>query len=286
MTVPIKAVARELGLTTHPLDTFTGWDPPSPYDLVIAVSFGLLVPARILDGTTYGGLNVHPSMLPDLRGAAPIQHTILGGRHFAGVSVQTMHPQKIDYGKVIAQTPSPGIKISHELSTEELTNQLAPVGAALLRDSIDQGLFVRPRAIRNEIHMNPRGLEPAPKIKPEDGRINWEKWTANRILRAGRAIGHLWDATMIQRYAAISQEIRVTFDGKWRLVAAKDIEVVKSSDPVRAGDPVRVIPSGTEQAEIAFATMDGQYVAPESITVAGKGKGKGSAHLLRLMKHM
>jgi len=61
-------VAEELGLNIHEIPTFTGWSPPrygeEAISLVIAVSFGLLVPPRILNIATYGGLNVHPSLLP------------------------------------------------------------------------------------------------------------------------------------------------------------------------------------------------------------------------------
>lgn len=66
--VPIKSVALGAGLPVHEISTFTGWQPPNrdgeAMNLVIAVSFGLLVPPRILNGATYGGLNLHPSLLP------------------------------------------------------------------------------------------------------------------------------------------------------------------------------------------------------------------------------
>jgi methionyl-tRNA formyltransferase len=82
--VPIKAVARELGLSIHERDTFTGWEVglslgaiwmlliplqlPQPegeaINLIVAVSFGLFIPPRILKSAEYGGLNVHPSLLP------------------------------------------------------------------------------------------------------------------------------------------------------------------------------------------------------------------------------
>lgn len=68
LLVPIKAVAKELRLPIHEISTFTGWQPPvygnEHISLVIAVSFGLLVPPRILNLAQYGGLNVHPSLLP------------------------------------------------------------------------------------------------------------------------------------------------------------------------------------------------------------------------------
>ena len=65
---PIKAYAEEAGLPVHPISTFTGWQPPSSkwkdINLIVAVSFGLFVPPRLLNLATYGGLNVHPSLLP------------------------------------------------------------------------------------------------------------------------------------------------------------------------------------------------------------------------------
>ncbi len=85
--VPISETAKELGLPLHEIDTFTGWEvgslrcwesgmvdtdpvkPPKPQgmpiNLIVAVSFGLFVPPRILGAAKYGGLNVHPSMLPE-----------------------------------------------------------------------------------------------------------------------------------------------------------------------------------------------------------------------------
>ena len=87
-TVPIKSVSAQLGLKLHQKDTFKGWSLPTSINLVIAVSFGLLVPARILNEAKYGGLNVHPSLLPDLRGPAPIIHTLLKQRSHTGVTLQ------------------------------------------------------------------------------------------------------------------------------------------------------------------------------------------------------
>lgn len=67
--VPIKNVAKNLKLPLHEIPTFKGFSPPvrdgMPTNLVIAVSFGLLVPGRILSGLEYGGMNLHPSLLPE-----------------------------------------------------------------------------------------------------------------------------------------------------------------------------------------------------------------------------
>jgi methionyl-tRNA formyltransferase len=130
--VPIKLAAAEERCVAHTLDTFTGWTPPSRVDLIVAVSFGLFVPPRILNLATYGGLNVHPSLLPDLKGPAPIQHALLKRRLYTGVSVQTLHPAQFDGGTVLAQTPSPGIMIPDGANADDLTKRLADEGANML----------------------------------------------------------------------------------------------------------------------------------------------------------
>lgn len=63
--VPIEAVAQDLNVKQHVVDTFKGWEAPSYINMIIAVSFGLLIPRRIIEGAEFGGLNVHPSLLPE-----------------------------------------------------------------------------------------------------------------------------------------------------------------------------------------------------------------------------
>ena len=66
---PLKELADSIQLRVHERDTFTGWDMPrpdgEPINLIVAVSFGLFVPRRLLRAAKYGGLNVHPSLLPE-----------------------------------------------------------------------------------------------------------------------------------------------------------------------------------------------------------------------------
>jgi methionyl-tRNA formyltransferase len=68
LLVPIKRVAKSLGLPVHQIDSFTQFGESklsADVNLVIAVSFGLLIPANIINSAKYGGLNVHPSLLPE-----------------------------------------------------------------------------------------------------------------------------------------------------------------------------------------------------------------------------
>ncbi|OCK81442.1 Formyltransferase [Lepidopterella palustris CBS 459.81] len=198
--VPIKKTAEELKLNTHEIDTFTGWKPPSPQNeainLVVAVSFGLLVPPRILNGTKYGGLNVHPSLLPDLRGPAPIHHTLLQRRQRTGITVQTLHPKHFDQGMVLAQTPAPGLVIPNQDSCtpSQLLQYLAPLGGEMLVETLRSQAFVPPL---EDVGWNGKSicemeLKHAPKIQKEDSRIDWNVWTADDIFLRNRVLGDLW----------------------------------------------------------------------------------------------
>ncbi|CAN9137145.1 unnamed protein product [Alternaria alternata] len=195
--VPIKQVAtEELNLPTHVIDTFTGWTPPNPIDVVIAVSFGLLVPPRILNYAQYGGLNVHPSLLPDLRGPAPIEHAILKRRQYTGVSVQTLHPRHFDQGAILAQTPMPGHEISLSRDTPDMARvveqQLATAGAEMLVDVLKQRKFVPPREDVGWYAHSNGPIDHAPKITKQDRYVDFEKHTAADVIAKWNALGDLW----------------------------------------------------------------------------------------------
>ncbi|PSR97632.1 formyl transferase, partial [Coniella lustricola] len=169
---PLYHLAESLALPIHQRDTFTGWDLPLPgrvthpktgvktifphptstlphrpystFNLLIAVSFGLFVPPRILNRLRYGGLNIHPSLLPDLRGPAPIQWSILARRACTGVTLQTLHPTEYDNGHILKQTPPPGLLMPENATTPSLLALLAREGATLLTSALQQGLHVPP----------------------------------------------------------------------------------------------------------------------------------------------
>ncbi|CAG8309304.1 unnamed protein product [Penicillium salamii] len=197
--VPIKAAASALSLPVHEIDTFTGWKPPTssngPINLIIAVSFGRFVPPRILNGAKYGGLNVHPSILPNFRGPAPLHHTLLAGETNTGVTVQTLHHENFDHGTILSQTPAPGFDVPNPDSCTvlELQSLVAPKGAQMLVESIEKGLYVPPlRDVGWHSSEDKRELIHASKINPEDRHIKWAEWTSADINRRGRVIGPLW----------------------------------------------------------------------------------------------
>ncbi|OAX83329.1 hypothetical protein ACJ72_02308 [Emergomyces africanus] len=202
--VPIRAAATQLALPIHEIDTFTGWDPPQPngepINLIVAVSFGLFVPPRILNSAKYGGLNVHPSLLPDFRGPAPLHHTLLAGETTTGVTLQTLDTKKFDHGVILDQTPPPGISIPDPDSCDvpRLLALVSDKSAQMLVEGIRNRIFIPPlKSVAWHKPDNEVALRPAGKIKPEDRHINWSSWTAQEISRRQRVLGPLWNNAIV-----------------------------------------------------------------------------------------
>lgn len=272
---PLQHLADSLGLPVHHRDTFTGWDLPlpgrvthaktgavtihphpssqhrhrthHPFNLLIAVSFGLFVPPRILSTLTYGGLNLHPSLLPDLRGPAPLQWTILARRPFTGVTLQTLHPRAFDKGDILAQTPSPGIQVDPDhTTTADLLSTLAPEGARLLTEALQADLHVGPpyasvpAAPTPKLGPNDDVERHAPKVTKADLSVDWSRclwarehadlyqpdshWTASDLARRYRALGAPTTPTITTTTPEVEEEQRKPGPGLWTLA-------VTASDP-------------------------------------------------------
>lgn len=128
--------------------------PEKEYDLGVVVSFGYFIPAPVIHSFKHGAINVHPSLLPKYRGAAPIQHTILSGDDETGVTVQELSDKEFDAGRILAQTRvvSPLFSVTLSLSSQrgdkqdlrneeapryrELRDRLAGIGCKLLIETI------------------------------------------------------------------------------------------------------------------------------------------------------
>lgn len=105
------------------------------YDLGVVVSFGYFIPPHIISAFRYGAINVHPSLLPKFRGAAPIQHTILQGESETGVTVQELDDKEFDAGRILAQTVVDLTPVEHP-TYKDLSVFLANVGSDLLIDTL------------------------------------------------------------------------------------------------------------------------------------------------------
>lgn len=145
------------------LDTLRTYQP----DLIAVAAYGQLLPQALLDIPPHGCLNVHTSLLPRYRGAAPIQWAILNGDPETGVSIMKIIPE-LDAGDILRQRSTP---IHKSDNAQTLHDRLADLGAELLAETIPDHVAGRitPTAQRGEDVVYAR------KIAKADGRIDWTR---------------------------------------------------------------------------------------------------------------
>ena len=136
-------------------------------DLMVVVDFGQFLKKNLLALPAKGAINVHPSILPKYRGAAPIQYAIANGDTETGVSVLYV-TQKMDAGDIILQEV---VSIHDDDTSLTLEPKLAAVGARLLVDALD--LIRSDRVVRKP--QDESQVTFAHKLKKEDGRIDWPR---------------------------------------------------------------------------------------------------------------
>jgi methionyl-tRNA formyltransferase len=136
-------------------------------DLLVVCDYGQILSAETLSTARLGGINLHASLLPKYRGAAPINWALYHGEIETGVSVIHMTPQ-VDAGPVIAQARTP---IQPNETAVELEARLAEIGAWLVRRAIDNL-----QAGQLEIFpQDPAAASRAPRLKKTDGQIDWRR---------------------------------------------------------------------------------------------------------------
>jgi methionyl-tRNA formyltransferase len=136
-------------------------------DLIVVAAYGQILPPALLDLPRYGAVNVHTSLLPRHRGAAPIQWAILEGDAVTGVTIMKMDAG-LDTGAILTQSSTP---IGPEDNAHTLHDRLAAMGAELLVQTL-------PGLVSGTIVSRPQpaeGVTYARKIKKEDGRLDWTR---------------------------------------------------------------------------------------------------------------
>jgi methionyl-tRNA formyltransferase len=178
---PVKPAALRLGLEVfqperirepQAIERIAAAEP----ELMVVVAYGQIIPRALLELPPRGVINVHASLLPRWRGAAPVAHAILAGDEVTGVTIMQMDEQ-LDHGPILARQEvhiEPGEDAAH------LTERLAQAGARLLVETLDQPSSVRPVAQRHEL------ATAAPRLRREDGELDWSL-PAAQIVRRLRA---------------------------------------------------------------------------------------------------
>ena len=168
-------------------------------DVIIVAAFGMLLPPAVLELPPHGCINVHASLLPRWRGAAPVAAAILAGDECTGVTLMRMDIG-LDSGPIIRQAKLP---IAPDDTQETLTQKLSQLGATLLGETLPDWLAGRiiPRP------QDETQVTWAPPLKKEQGRIRWEQ-PAEYIARQVRAF-HPWPGTFTEWRGAPLKILRV-----------------------------------------------------------------------------
>jgi methionyl-tRNA formyltransferase len=183
---PVRATADRLGL---PVLTTAKVSAPEPLatlaehrpDLLVVVSFGQILSQAVLDLPALGALNLHFSLLPRWRGAAPVQRAILAGDVETGVAVQRM-VLRLDAGAVLAELREP---IGPRDTTPEVRARLGEAGSGLLLETARAVLAGSPPPAREQ---DESLVTLAPRIRPEEGLLDFAAEDGAALDRRVRAL--------------------------------------------------------------------------------------------------
>merc|ERR1719270_1523743 len=182
LVCPTKRVSEKLSINIQPWPPDT--DVCSEFDLGVVASFGHLIPSRIIKSFRLGVLNVHGSILPQYRGAAPIQHAVLNGDNSTGITIMEIQPFHFDIGPIFATEEC---IIEPDETSSELSVKMANIGANLLLKVLED----LPKYTASKRSQPQDNITYAPKITKDMLEIKWEKKTAKEVYNQFRALSHI-----------------------------------------------------------------------------------------------
>ncbi|MEW4448531.1 methionyl-tRNA formyltransferase [Qipengyuania sp. JC766] len=210
-------------------------------DVAVVAAYGLILPQAILDAPRHGCLNVHASILPRWRGAAPIHRAVMAGDPTTGVTIMQMEAG-LDTGPMLATVRT---QIGDK-TTGELTAELAEKGAQLMVGTL------RDLKIHVPVAQDDADATYAPKIDKGEARIDWSK-PADEVVRHIHGLA--------------------PFPGAWCEIEGERVKILTAERADGAGTPGEVI-----DADLAIACGDGA-VRPLTVQRAGKPKTDRAAFL-------
>jgi len=214
MPSPVKEFASEKGLKIYQplkvrnnvefIEEITSLNP----DVICVVAYGKILPKEILDIPKLGCINVHGSLLPKYRGAAPIQWAVLNGDKTTGITTMYMD-EGMDTGDMILKEE---VEIGEDETTGELWNRLSKIGGKLLvktLEKIENGTAPREKQDDN--------FTIAPMLDKAMAKIDWENKTAKEIKNLVRGLNPIMGA-----YTFLDDK-KIKF---WKVDVAKDNEIM------------------------------------------------------------
>jgi methionyl-tRNA formyltransferase len=231
----VKVEAEELGLEVFQPEKIRAPDSVSRLrqlapDLIVVAAYGQIIPASVLEVPARGAVNVHGSLLPRWRGAAPVAHAILSGDRVTGVTIMQMDEQ-LDHGPILAMAE---VEVGPHEYADALTQRLAGLGADLLVETIGRLDEIEPREQDHDQATYAR------KLTREDGELDWA----------------LDAAGIDRRVRAFQPWPGVTLP--WETGRLK---VLRGRTGAGRGQPGEVLTAGPDGVEVACAS--GSYILEE-----------------------
>lgn len=245
---PVHARAEALGLTVHTPERLRAAEDQAQIaalraDVAVVVAYGLILPQAVLDMPAHGCLNIHASLLPRWRGAAPIHRAIMAGDAETGICIMQMEAG-LDTGPVLLREATP---IGPEETTAGLHDRLSAMGARLIVAALDRLSDLRPEA------QPEAGVTYAAKIDKAEARIDWTA-AAEVVDRQIRGLS--------------------PFPGAWCDVAGERVKLLASRLAPGAGVPGQVltgftIACGSGAVEVLVAQREGKRPMPAPEVLKG-----------------
>ncbi|HHH29016.1 MAG TPA: methionyl-tRNA formyltransferase [Polyangiaceae bacterium] len=258
---PVKEAALELGLPVHQPtkvrnQAFADWVTAQQTDVALVIAYGRILSQRVLDGPRRGCMNLHASILPRYRGAAPINWAIVHGETETGIALMQMDAG-MDTGPVFTTRTLP---IGPDETAGELAERLGQLAAVVVREDL-------PAAVNGTLRATPQDHDAAtmaPMMSKEDGRIDWSQ-PAKRVHDHARGMTP-WPGA------------HTTLDGKrFKVLATRRLDTTSEATP---GTVVDIATSGEQPhavvscGEGCVALLRGQLAGKKALDAGQLAAGR------------
>lgn len=271
--VPIADFAEQNSLSLFRADKRRDFDSllQNNYDLAIAVSYGRLIPFDFLKSIPFGGLNVHPSLLPKHSGPAPLQRALLENDETSGVTVQTLHPTEFDKGDILSMEE---YQIKDDETLQSLTQTLSVLGGSMLRNVLVNCLFDS-SSPKYKIIESHQPFTYASKVTKDDSKILWDEFTNLQILKRQATLGNLFTYKL-----ALPK--KKNKDASLKRIVFTNLQTYT---PPNNKELSLVEPGSFTLDDDSFIikTLDG-YLTPECVSTEGLGSEPGNKFFSSLKK--
>jgi len=247
---PVKRRAQELSIPIYQPNKLSNIEVFKKLvlvdaDILVVAAYGLIIPSEILDSFLKGSYNVHASLLPKWRGAAPIHRAIETGNEKIGVTIMSVIP-KLDAGEMIRKE---SINLSKDANTGEMTKILSKLGADLMVNVIND---IDSNKTLKLTKQNEIDATYAHKVKKSEAKVMWNKITSEQIIRKVNAFNPFPGVFCIFR----GKVLKI-----WKVTKEDNIKIKKSG----------ILCANLERSNLFIGTVDG-VIEVKEIQLEGKRK--------------